>query len=225
MRQWPAGLFLLFGCSSGPKDLESSEGSNEAAPSADVEALSAEIEAEFPAPQAGGDEEAAPVSLVLEFEGLGALHKSFFADERVTSELQSKLQGHLTGAVGIVVSYDSRRGQGGIRIQAEAGQLNRPIGGPSTLDFSALLPLSTTVAFYRDWVASNFDFRVQNFAVSVELTRGSSVCSFRPSGSPPPDGTQIDPCLEAGGEEVCGTLTDTMLSVPAAHHKAVERCL
>ena len=193
-------------------------------PSAEVTALSSEIEADFPV-QDGDVGEAAPVSLVLEFEGLGALHKSFFADERVTAALQKRLQGHVSGAIGFIVSYDSRRGQGRIRIQAEADQFVLPLGEASSLDLKAAVPLTETVAFYRDWVASNFDFRVQNFDVSLEVTRGSTVCSFEPAGAPPPDGTEINPCFVASGEEVCGTLDDMVLSIPAAHHEAVGRCL
>lgn len=195
-----------------------------AAPAADVQPLSTEIEADFPGQEAESGVEAQPVVLVLEFEGLGALHKSFFTDERVTSELQKRLLGHVNGAVGLVVSYDSGRGLGSIRIQAESDQFTRPLGGPEAVDLESAVPLTKTVAFYRDWVASNFDFRVQNFDVSLELTRGSNVCTFKPEGAPPPDGTQISPCFMAGSEEVCGTVADMVLSVPAAHRKAVGRC-
>ena len=216
-------LLCVSGCSN--EDPESSEDPSGTQPSAEVTALSSEIEADFPDAGDRTGDEAEPVKLVLEFEGLGALHKSFFADDRVTSALQKRLQGHVSGAVGFVVSYDSRKGRGRIRIQAEAPQFVMPLGEAASLDLRAAVPLTQTVAFYRDWVASNFDFRVQNFDVSLEVTRGSAVCTFEPAGAPPPDGSEINPCFVASGEEVCGTLEDMVLSVPAAHHEAVGRCL
>ena len=69
------------------------------------------------APVTGDLEEAPAVKLFIEFDGIGALHKSFFMDERVTAQLQQRLRGHVDGAVGILVGFNHRSGRGNIRIQ------------------------------------------------------------------------------------------------------------
>ena len=68
-----------------------------------------------------GDQDLAgpAVKLYVEFEGIGAMHKSFFLDDRVTVELQKRLRGHVDGAVGVSVAYENRTGRGSIRIQVE----------------------------------------------------------------------------------------------------------
>ena len=165
------------------------------------------------------------MKLYVEFDGIGALHKSFFADERVTAELQQRLRGHVDGAVGIIVGFDTRRAQGSIRIQVEPNRLTAEIGSSSSLNLNAVVPLTKTAAFYREWVASNFDFRVQNFEVGLDVTSGRHVCAFGLTGPPPPDGTQIAPCFTVDGMEVCGDLRGSRLTIPAAHRESLGRCL
>ena len=170
-------------------------------------------------------EEAPPVKLFIEFDGIGALHKSFFMDERVTAQLQQRLRGHVDGAVGILVGFNHRSGRGNIRIQVSPERLTVPLGQKTLLDLNSVVPLTKTAAFYRDWVASNFDFRVLNFDVGLDVTPNRTVCAFELDGAPPPDGSKLAPCFTVDGAEVCGNLQDMKLSISPAHHEAVGRCL
>ena len=172
-----------------------------------------------------GDEASdSSVKLYVEFDGIGALHKSFFLDDRVTAELQERLRGHVDGAVGVRVAYDNRTGRGSIRIQVEPHKIVAAKGKSDEWSTSALTPFTKAAAFYRDWVASHFDLRVQNFGIGLDITPARALCAVEVAGSPPPDGEELAPCITVDGEEICGTPSGETLNFPAEHRDAVAKC-
>jgi len=174
------------------------------------------------APEAQEQVDAAPVKLYLDFVGIGKLHKSFFMDSRVTRKMQHKLQGHVSGSVGVLIGF--KNNQGRIRIQVDPKFLVAPLGTPDAIQMGSLIPLTQAAAFYRDWVAGNFDLRVHNFEIGLDITPNKSVCKITVAGDPPPDGTEFAPCIEVDGTALCGELTEGVLHLPPAHHETVGRC-
>ena len=202
------------------------EESQETVPSREAQGVPSPAPIQVPPMAAeNSDEGSAPsVKLYVEFDGIGALHKSFFLDDRVTAELQKRLRGHVDGAVGVRVAYENRTGRGSIRIQVEPHKIVAAKGKSDKWSTSALTPFTKTAAFYRDWVASHFDLRVQNFGIGLDITPARALCAVEVAGSPPPDGDLLAPCIAVDGEEICGTLSGETLSFPAGHRDAVAKC-
>jgi hypothetical protein len=175
------------------------------------------------APETQGQVGAVPVKLYLDFVGIGAMHKTFFTDPRVTRKVQQKLLGHVSGSVGVLIGFE--KNQGRIRVQVAPDLLVASLGTPDAIQLSSLTPLTQTAAFYRDWVASYFDLRVQNFEIGLDITPKKGVCKITVAGDPPLDGTEFAPCIEVDGTALCGELTEGVLRLPSAHHETVGRCL
>ena len=166
--------------------------------------------------------DAAPVKLYLDFVGIGAMHKTFFTDSRVTRKVQQKLRGHVSGSVGVLIGFE--RNQGRIRVQVAPDLLVASLGTPDAIQLNSLVPLTKAAAFYRDWVAGNYDLRVHNFEIGLDITPKDGVCKITVAGDPPPDGTEFAPCIEVDGTALCGELTEGVLRLPSAHHETVGRC-
>jgi hypothetical protein len=164
----------------------------------------------------------APVKLYLDFVGIRPMHKTFFTDSRVTREVQKRLQGHVSGSVGVRIDFI--KNQGRIRIQVAPEYLVADLGTPEAIHLERLAPLTQAAAFYRDWVAGNFDLRVQNFEIGLDITPKNSVCKITVAGDLPPDGKEFSPCIEVDGTAFCGALADGILRLPPIHREAVAMC-
>lgn len=222
MRSGFACWVLLLSC--GGADSEEPESEEEAGPAVKRVNLPPLVEEADPAAIEAANEKvkSVPVKLYLDFVGIGALHKTFFMDTRVTRKVQQKLQGHVSGPVGVLIEF--KNNQGRIRIQVDPEFLVANLGTPGAVQMSSLVPLTQAAAFYRDWVAGNFDLRVHNFEIGLDITPKNKVCKITVTGDPPPDGTQFTPCIEVDGTALCGELTEGVLRLPPVHHDAVGRC-
>lgn len=214
---------LLLSC--GGAESEALEDEEKAGPAVKRVNLPALAEAAGPSATDSIDAQvkSVPVKLYLDFAGIGALHKTFFTDTRVTRKLQQKLHGHVSGPVGVLIDFE--KNQGRIRIQVDPKYLVANLGSPDAVQMSSLVPLTQAVAFYRDWVAGHYDLRVHNFEIGLDITPKNSVCKITVTGDPPPDGTQFAPCIEVDGAALCGELTEGVLRLPPVHRDAVSRCL
>jgi len=67
-----------------------------------------------------------------------------------------------------------------------------------------LAPITTALATYRSAVASRYDVRVESFHVGIESFRGAHSCIFTVTGTPPPDGRVLSPCVEIDSQQQCG---------------------
>jgi hypothetical protein len=134
------------------------------------------------------------------------------------------LRGHVSGAVAVSIAYVNQTGRGHIRIQVGPEALVDELGRPEAMNLKALVPLTQTVAFYRDWVAGNFDLRIHNFDIGLDITPPKGVCKMTVVGDPPPDGTEFAPCIEVDGTAYCGELSEGVLRLPTAYCDAVAKC-
>ena len=167
-----------------------------------------------------------PVEVVLVWEGISALHKGFFTDLELYSELTSDLTGHITSPVDLYIRYDSEEMIGDIRLRLAPDALPQdPSTAGDRIDLQALAPITTALASYRSNVAARFDFRVESFRVGIESYRGHRICSFSLAGKPPPDGRLISPCVEINGQQECGAAAPggVVYSPEAAAH--IKACL
>jgi len=169
-----------------------------------VEAATEETEAEASEPAVpAADVE--PAELVLIWEGIGALHRSFFSNPDLTAPLSRALGVSLQGASNIYVRHDGENFAGQIRLQLRPGTLRVPVPITQThVQLQHLVPITRALATYRSQVAARFDFRIESFEIGIESFRGASGCILRSAGGPPPDGTVVSPCVEINGAEHCG---------------------
>ncbi|MDG1481620.1 MAG: hypothetical protein P8R54_18645 [Myxococcota bacterium] len=217
---------LLAACTPEPTVAEeraAAEAVAEALVTPDVGKRGAEVEAPVAGPESVPIE---PVEVVLVWEGIGALHKGFFTDMELYSELTSDLTGHIASPVDLYIRYDSADMIGDIRLRLAPGALARvPSTAGDRIDLQALAPLTTALASYRSSVAARFDFRVESFRVGVESYRGHRICSFSLAGEPPPDGRLLSPCVEINGQQECGVASPdgVVYSPEASAH--IRACL
>lgn len=180
-------------------------------------------EAELPPPaRAVEGAELAPIEIV--WEGIGALHKSYFSEQEGVTALSVALAPYLQGTVQLKVFFDQENHLGKIRILIPPGALRSvPQGQPA--DLQALAPLTVALARYRDHVGNSFDLRVLSFHIGLDFFRGPVHCGLEVAGDPPPDGRIISPCVLINGVEQCGTPGPQGTRFEGAAAEQVERCL
>ena len=168
-------------------------------------ALEATPEAGAPPPveaPEGGDE---LVPVEITWDGIGPLHKGYFQDREAMTRLSADLAPWLSETVQLHIRYDSDEFVGEILVRVPPEQLRRrPSVEGSWIELPALAPLPTALATYRDDLAARFDFRIASFHIGLDFYRGPTHCRFGAAGTPPPDGTQVSPCVLVNSEEVCG---------------------
>lgn len=147
----------------------------------------------------------APVQVVLVWDGISALHQSFFADSEIVTGLSSDLAGEVRGPANVYVRYDSTKFTGSIRLQLRPDTLLRkPRREGDAILLQDIAPVTRALATYRTAVASRKDYRIESFAVGIESFRGPRACVFTVAGRPPPDGRLVSPCVQVNGKEHCG---------------------
>jgi hypothetical protein len=187
-------------------------------------------QAPLPAPALVPVEDGAVVSelaqVVLVWEGISALYKSFFSDPEAVTELAEGLGPHLGSPVDVIIRYNTEDSVGDIIIQLRPDQLREqvPVSG-DTIQLQALAPITTAMATYRSSMAARFDVRVESFRVSVESYRGARVCQLTPAGRPPPDGRLVSPCVTINGVEQCGQPSAEGVTFTPEVAAAVRACL
>ena len=175
-----------------------------------------------PAPAPLGE----PVELVLVWQGIGALHKSFFSTPALTAALSAGMGGTVKGPANIYIRHDNEEFVGSIRLQLRPDTRILPVAiSGDSVRLQDLAPITAALATYRSAVAGHFDFRVESFHVGIESFRGPHSCIFGLTGSPPPDGRVLSPCVQIDGVETCGTPTEEGVHFTPEAAKIVRSCL
>lgn len=174
------------------------------------------------APVPGAD----PVEIVLVWQGIGNLHRSWFSSGAAVELLSKGFAGHVAGPANVYVRHDAQEYLGSIRLQLRPDTLRVevPVEG-EVVDLAALAPITVALARYRSHVGGNYDLRVESFHVGIESFRGPHSCIFGVAGEPPPDGSLVSPCVQLDGAEVCGTTVAGGVRFEAAAVKKIRRCL
>ncbi len=164
--------------------------------------------------------------VVLIWEGVAALHKGFFSEPELVRQLGRDLSGHVKPPINVYISFDSNRHIGRILIRllpkTGVGLWQSQDGAVS---LSSLSPAFQALARYRSSVAARFDTRVNAFHVGIDSFRGATHCRFSPAGTPPPDGTVVDRCVQINGMDHCGTGEGDALVFSAEIQERIEACL
>lgn len=169
---------------------------------------------------------AEPVQIVLVWQGIGPLHKSFFSDADATTGLSVGLAGAVLAPANIYVRHDNKEFVGSVRLQLRPDTLRLPVRHDGdVVVLSDLAPITRSLAAYRTDVAQRFDVRVQSFSVGIESFRGAQSCIFGVAGQPPPDGSILSPCVVINGQQVCGQAEAAGVRFDPASAGAVRRCL
>ena len=227
------GLVALVSCSGEP---DSGKPDNLIAAEAIAAAEAAQAEERAKAVSAGGDASPAalvapipgaePVEIVLIWQGIGNLHRSWFSSTGATRYLTEGFAGRVVGPANVYVRHDNEKYIGSIRLQLRPDTLKLPVAVEGdVVSLSALAPLTVALASYRSHVSGNYDLRVQSFSVGIESIRGAHSCIFGLAGQPPPDGSLISPCVQIDGAEVCGVTEPGGVRFPAEAVKTLKTCL
>ncbi len=104
----------------------------------------------------------------------------------------------------VVVKYDDDTRIGTIVLHTLGDQLLcKPVPTAKGYDLTPLIPVTRTLAGYRDGVSNGFDLRIGSFRTGVRVIKVSQVCEVWSAGQFPPDGTTFSPCIGLQGHEVC----------------------
>lgn len=166
------------------------------------------------------------VDVELTFEGVGQLHQGYFRESQALTGLSNGLGGTLTEDAQVIVHYSQKELKGGIRLRIPPGALARPprVSG-ELVDLAALAPITRALASYRGDLGARFDVRINNFTLGLDFVRGSLHCAIGLGGPPPPDGTVVSPCVQIGGQEVCGAPGPEGVKFPPDAAEKLAVCL
>ena len=166
-----------------------------------------------------------PIQIELIWNGIGPLYKGFFTEQVPLTELSKRLAPHVAPPAQLHISWDQDAMLGGIRLEVPPGGFRtEPTVTEGVLSVSQLTPITVALAAYRDAIAGRFDIRIQSFVVGLDRTRGPAQCRIGITGTPPPDGANLDPCLLLNGRSVCGTEGPAGLRFTGDALKIVRRC-
>lgn len=166
------------------------------------------------------------MQVVLVWQGISSLYKSFFSDSQATSALSLGLAGSVQAPANIYVRYDSVEFLGSIRLQLRPDTLRLAVRHDGDLILlTDLAQVTRALAAYRSAVASHYDVRVESFRVGIESFRGPTSCVFGVAGVPPPDGSLLSPCVQVDGVEHCGRPEPGGVRFEPGVARAVRRCL
>lgn len=151
---------------------------------------------------------AEPVQLVLVWEGISPLHKSFFSDSAAMEQLGRDLAGSVKAPANVHIAFDSHRHIGRILLRLLP---NTGIGlvGERGVSLDSVSPVLQALARYRDAISGRYDTRIAAFRIGLDSYRGVTHCRFGAAGTLPPDGTVVDGCVLINGRPECGTVSGT----------------
>jgi len=173
-------------------------------------------------PPAAGD----PVEVVLVWDGISPLHQSFFVDSDAVKQLGQDLSGWVRPPANVYISFDSERHVGWIllRLLPDTG-VGFVSARETEVELNRISPVLQALARYRSYVASRYDTRVQAFGIGIESFRGTAHCRFGAAGTPPPDGTVVDPCVLINGVSKCGQPQGSLLRFEPQVVETLKACL
>jgi hypothetical protein len=140
----------------------------------------------------------------VQFTGVGALHRKFFADPALVANLPAALAGCVAGPIGLAVAWSEAEMAGSVRVEVDAGALRCAAHADGdALDLTALGPALAAVAGWRDRVAAGRDGRVASFRAGVVVRGGGGEIALWGVGRGATAGQGIEPCLDVDGARVC----------------------
>ena len=164
--------------------------------------------------------------VVLVWDGISPLHKTFFLDEAAVEQLGRDLSGHVQPPANVYISFDSKWHTGRILLRLLPGTGVGLVPGDSNdLNLALISPILQGLARYRSRVAARYDTRVESFHVGIDSYRGPNHCRFSAVGPLPPDGTMVNGCVQLNGTEHCGLSTDAGLRFEADVAETIRTCL
>ncbi len=170
-------------------------------------------------------EGAEPIQIEIVWDGIGALYKSFFTKQQPLTDLSKRLSPHLVPPAQLYISWNQDEMLGGIRLVVPPeGFRTPPTVSEGLLAVGQLAPITVALATYRDELSGLFDIRIQSFVVGIDRTQGPAQCRIGITGTPPPDGARIDPCLQLNGRKVCGAEGPGGIRFTGKDLAVVRRC-
>jgi hypothetical protein len=166
-----------------------------------------------------------PIQVEFVWTGVGALYKGFFTEREALTALARRLAPHLVPPAQLHISWDPENMLGRIRLVVPpSGFRNSPKVVQGVLPIQELAPIMVALAAYRDAVSAQFDIRIASFVVGIDRTQGPAQCRLGIKGAPPPDGSELDPCLHLNGKRVCGALETQGVRFTGDDLKIIQRC-
>ena len=164
--------------------------------------------------------------VVMIWQGISPLHKSFFLDEAAVEQLGRDLSAHVQAPANIYISFDSKWHVGRILLRLLPGTgIGLEPGDGTAMNLGVVSPVLQGLARYRSRIAARYDTRVESFHVGIDSFRGPTHCRFSATGPLPPDGTMIDGCVQLNGEDQCGVPGDAGVQYDDATAEAIRACL
>lgn len=164
--------------------------------------------------------------VVLVWDGISPLHKSFFTDGPAVAQLGRDLVGSVEVPANVYVAFDSNRHIGRIHLRLLPGTGRGLSAAKNTsVDLNKISPILQALARYRSAVAARYDTRVEAFRIGLEAFRGPKHCLFGAAGTLPPDGTVIDPCVQINSQSFCGEASGELLVFEAEVASVIHDCL
>jgi hypothetical protein len=164
--------------------------------------------------------------VILIWEGIANLHKSFFLDEDAVAQLGRDLKPHIQGPANVVVSFDMKHHIGRIRLRLlPKTAIGLSFGQGDRVGIRGVSALLQALARYRSAVAARYDVRVEAFKISVDAYRGATHCRMGAAGAQPPDGRVVDACVEINGLAHCGRADTKGIRFEPAVAKTIRSCL
>ena len=174
----------------------------------------------------GPASDAAPADLVFVWHSVGPLYQGFFTTQDVITALAVELGPWVSGRVNIAVHWNEEDDIGRIRIVLLPGTLRQPVRATAdSVHLQDLAPITTALARYRSALAARFDLRIESFRVEVESVRGARACVISLTGTPPPDGRVLNPCVHINGVESCGQPSAAGVRFEPKVAADLQRCL
>ena len=164
--------------------------------------------------------------VVLVWQGISPLHKTFFLDERAIDQLGRDLSAHVVQPANVYISFDSKLHIGRILLRLLPGTgVGLVPGDAGDLNLAVISPILQGLARYRSRVGGRYDTRVEAFYVGIDSYRGSNHCRFSAVGPQPPDGTMVNGCVQLNGVEQCGVPTGGGIRYEREVADAIRACL
>ncbi len=144
------------------------------------------------------------VPLSIGFTGVGTLHRGFFTDQGLLTELSQGGAACTGQPLEVVVTYEERSRVGRVVgvIAREHLRCHAPAGQP--VDAAPLAPLLRAVASYRNGVGAAKDMRIYAFRAGLHVRDANGGITLWATGQEPNDGSTWSPCVYLDNREVCG---------------------
>lgn len=166
------------------------------------------------------------VQVVVVWQGISPLHKTFFLDDAAVEQLGRDLAGHVKAPANVYISFDSKWHIGRILLRLLPGTgVGLEPGDANELNLGVISPVLQGLARYRSRIAARYDTRVESFHVGIDSFRGPNHCRFSAAGPQPPDGTVVDGCVQLNGVDQCGVSLDAGIRFDSETAEAIRACL